>query len=220
MQKMINKLIQFLSCIFLGVIFGLLCLVTADQMGLFIQKWRPEFALLNRDKMPKQSQNQDTIQIAKRSKVETEILVTKTPKVYQRVWTEVRPKLSSQPLDVTQTLQVVLGGYPFETLVFAEKLDELAAKSQICPESKLSAWSDCFGVYEFPWGDRYIGTWVGDKINGFGQITKKNGDKYIGDFVDNKSDGCGIYVFSDGETVSGFWKGGDLIQEQKQCRRL
>jgi hypothetical protein len=123
-------------------------------------------------------------------------------------------------LDLSEPLQVILDGDTFDLAVFVKKLKYLSALSQICPESKITAWSDCFGVYEFPWGDRYKGTWDGDKSNGFGQIIKKNGDQYIGDFVNYKSEGCGIYVFSDGETVSGFWKGGDLIQEQKQCRRL
>ena len=217
---MINKLVQILRFIFLGAIFGLLCLVTADQMGLFIQKWQPEFALIDREKMPIHQKNEIALKISNLSEFSNPAPVLTSPKVYRRVWTETYPEIANKPLDLTQTLQVILGGYPFDPVMFAEKLDQLAAKSQICPESKLSAWTECFGVYEFPWGDRYKGTWNSDKINGFGQVIKKNGDQYIGDFVNNKSEGCGIYVFSDGETVSGFWKGGDLIQEQKQCRRL
>ncbi|MGB0608785.1 MAG: hypothetical protein ACPGNR_10265 [Paracoccaceae bacterium] len=217
---MINRVVQFLSFIFLGAIFGLLCFIVGDQMGLFIQKWRPDFTLIDRNGLPGQRNDQDFVQISNQPEFINPVQAAITPKVYQTVWTEMRPEISSVPLDVTQTLQVILSGYPFDTMVFVEKLDQLAAKSKICPESKLTSWSDCFGVYEFPWGDRYKGTWDGDKINGFGQIIKKNGDQYIGDFVNNKSEGCGIYVFSDGETVSGFWKAGDLIQEQKQCRRL
>ena len=217
---MINRVVQFLSFIFLGAIFGLLCFIAGDQMGLFIQKWRPDFEIIYRSGLPVQRKNQDFVQISNPSEFLNPGQVMITPKVYQTAWTEARPEISSAPLDVTQTLQVILGGYPFDPMVFVEKLNQLAAKSQICPESKLSSWTDCFGFYEFPWGDRYKGTWNNDKINGFGQIIKKNGDQYIGDFVNNKSEGCGIYVFSDGESVSGFWKAGDLIQEQKQCRRL
>ena len=217
---MINRVVQFLSFIFLGAIFGLLCFIAGDQMGLFIQKWRPDFEIINRSGLPVQRKNQDFVQISNPSEFLNPGQVMITPKVHQIPWTEARPEISNAPLDVTQTFQVILGGYPFDPMVFVEKLDQLANRSKICPESKLSAWSDCFGVYEFPWGDRYKGTWNNDKINGFGQIIKKNGDQYIGDFVNNKSEGCGIYVFSDGETVSGFWKGGDLMQEQKQCHRL
>lgn len=215
-----NKLIQSLSFMFLGAFFGLLCLIVADQMGFFIEKWRPDFIIIDDKEMHQQKTNTEKVAIRNAPAFENLIAGHKTPIVYQVNWEEALPQMATKPLDVTQTLQVILGGYSFDPVIFAEKLEQLAAKSELCPESKLKTWTDCFGVYEFPWGDTYRGTWRSDKINGFGQVIKKNGDRYIGDFVNNKSDGCGIYVFADGETVAGFWQNGDLVEEQKRCKRL
>ena len=215
-----NRIIQSLSFMFLGAFFGFACLIIADQLGFFIEKWSPEFMIIDNKKIHQEKINSEELAIKERPAFRDAGVDQTTPIIYNENWEEISPQMVTKPLNITQTLQVILGGYSFDPVVFVEKLEQLAAKSEICPESNLKTWTDCFGVYEFPWGDTYRGTWRSDKINGFGQVIKKNGDRYIGDFVNNKSDGCGIYVFADGETVAGFWQNGDLVEEQKRCKRL
>ena len=78
---MINKLVQILSFIFLGAILGLLGLVTADQMGLFIQKWPPEFALIDRARMPAHQKSEIAVQNHQSSEVENPATAVSSTKV-------------------------------------------------------------------------------------------------------------------------------------------
>ena len=66
-----------------------------------------------------------------------------------------------------------------------------------------------YGVYRYePESifDRYEGSWIADKQNGTGTLYWKNGDKYVGHFKDDKMDGLGIKMAANGQVIQhGEW---------------
>ena len=57
-------------------------------------------------------------------------------------------------------------------------------------------------------GDKYIGEFLNDKINGRGEYIYSNGDKYIGEFKDNVFHGHGCYINASGDTYEGEYRYG------------
>ena len=57
-------------------------------------------------------------------------------------------------------------------------------------------------------GDKYIGEFFNDKINGKGEYIYSNGDKYIGEFKDNVFHGHGCYINANGDTYEGEYRYG------------
>ena len=51
------------------------------------------------------------------------------------------------------------------------------------------------GVYTWPSGSRYEGTWENGRINGFGTLTYSNNDQYEGEWLDGKMHGRGTYRY-------------------------
>lgn len=45
----------------------------------------------------------------------------------------------------------------------------------------------CYGAYISPDGNKYVGEWRDDKMNGEGTRTSSNGDKYVGEWRDSKN---------------------------------
>ncbi|MBM3340223.1 MAG: hypothetical protein FJY62_09630 [Betaproteobacteria bacterium] len=70
-------------------------------------------------------------------------------------------------------------------LGFLLKLMPLTCLGQSAlPQSKGNdpeKWSNCNGVQVFKAG-RYVGEFVGGKLNGFGSLTYVQGDRYVGDW--------------------------------------
>lgn len=89
--------------------------------------------------------------------------------------------------------------------------------------------NNCFGAYDFPNGNKYIGQWKDGKYDGFGTFTFASGEKYVGQwkygkrsgqgtntyprgeiyvglFKDDKRNGQGTLTFTDGEKYVGQWK--------------
>mgnify|MGYP006101710373 CR=1 FL=1 len=56
----------------------------------------------------------------------------------------------------------------------------------------------------------------GDCIGGFGTFTLTNGDKYVGEFKNNLMNGQGAYTFADGEVTNGIWENGELAEENSE----
>ncbi len=64
----------------------------------------------------------------------------------------------------------------------------------------------CFGTYEYPSGDKYLGQYRDGKRNGQGTFTFANGEKYLGQWKDDKYSGQGTFTHTSGEIYVGQWK--------------
>jgi S1-C subfamily serine protease len=78
-----------------------------------------------------------------------------------------------------------------------------------CPAEKnqtSSLWSNCFGTYTFPSGNKYVGEFKNGKRNGQGTFTFTTGNKYVGEFKNDKRNGQGTFTFASGTVQEGTWK--------------
>ena len=75
-----------------------------------------------------------------------------------------------------------------------------------CQGNDTARWTNCFGSWTAPNGNRYIGEWKDGKYNGQGIFTFTNADKYVGEFKDSKSNGQGTYTFASGHKYVGEFK--------------
>jgi hypothetical protein len=69
-----------------------------------------------------------------------------------------------------------------------------------------SAWTNCFGTYTFPDGEKYVGEWKDDKYHGQGTYTYVDGREYVGGYKDGKLHGQGTYAHPDGDKYVGEWE--------------
>ena len=75
-----------------------------------------------------------------------------------------------------------------------------------CPS--LPPFHNCFGIFKWKTGDKYLGEWKNGNRNGEGVFTWKTGDKYEGEYKDGKRHGQGILTYSNGSIYLGKWKNG------------
>ena len=75
-----------------------------------------------------------------------------------------------------------------------------------CPTDQTKAYDNCFGIFIFPSGGRYVGEFKDDKRNGQGTYIFPSGGKYVGEFKDDKINGQGTHIFSNGEKYVGEFK--------------
>ena len=61
----------------------------------------------------------------------------------------------------------------------------------------------CFGVYDFPSGNKYVGQYKNGERNGQGTFTWADGDKYVGQYSDDKRNGQGTYTWGDSSQYAG-----------------
>jgi hypothetical protein len=59
------------------------------------------------------------------------------------------------------------------------------------------------GTETLPNGEKYMGEWKDDKLNGKGAAIFTDGAKYVGEYKDNKRNGRGTYTDSKGKSTSG-----------------
>jgi clan AA aspartic protease (TIGR02281 family) len=69
-------------------------------------------------------------------------------------------------------------------------------------------WSRCIGTYTWASGDKYVGEWTDDKVNGKGTYTYANGRSYVGEFRDGEPNGQGTFTWPDGSKYVGEWRAG------------
>jgi hypothetical protein len=83
----------------------------------------------------------------------------------------------------------------------------LSAQSEALPACPASGYfHNCFGIYEFDDGAKYVGEWLNDKIHGQGAFTFPSGNKYLGEFKDGDFNGQGTFIWADGGKYVGEWQ--------------
>ena len=87
-----------------------------------------------------------------------------------------------------------------------------------CPEDLSKLWDKCFGTLTGPSGDKYVGEFKDDKMNGQATYTFANGDRYVGEYKDDKRNGQGTYTFADGEQWEGYYLNDKYIP--KTCEAM
>jgi len=88
--------------------------------------------------------------------------------------------------------------------------------------------NNCYGEWKYDDGNKYIGEWQNNQMNGQGTLTTRDGekyvgqlkdglrngqgtnqwlsgDKYVGQYKDNKRSGQGTFIFSNGDKYVGQW---------------
>ncbi len=75
-----------------------------------------------------------------------------------------------------------------------------------CPSNVDVVWTNCYGTYTWPNGDKYVGEYKNHKHNGQGTYTFADGIKYVGEFKDGKRNGQGTYTYADGDKYVGEFK--------------
>ena len=73
-----------------------------------------------------------------------------------------------------------------------------------CPSS--GYFHNCFGLFKYDNGDKYLGEWQNDKSHGQGTYTWADGDIYIGEYKNDLMDGRGTYTWSAGDKYVGEWQ--------------
>lgn len=72
-----------------------------------------------------------------------------------------------------------------------------------CPTDPSVIWTNCYGAYTSPNGQKYVGEFRDGRRNGRGTIILPNGDRYDGQWKDDHLHGRGTYTFSDGRKYVG-----------------
>jgi len=103
---------------------------------------------------------------------------------------------------------LILFSVVFGLLILQSQASNLSA-------CKGNYWTNCFGTYTYPNGDKYVGEFKDDKRNGmgiyiWGPISEFSGDKYAGQYKDNKFHGFGTYSFANGNRDVGQWENNKL----------
>jgi len=73
-----------------------------------------------------------------------------------------------------------------------------------CPSS--GYFHNCFGLFKYDNGDKYVGEWQNDKSHGQGTYTWANGEKYVGEWQNDQKHGQGTYIYSNGNKYVGRFK--------------
>ena len=66
--------------------------------------------------------------------------------------------------------------------------------------------NNCYGTFTWPVGDKYVGQFTDNKLNGQGSYKYANGDKYVGQFINDNRTGQGTYTFANGNKYVGQFK--------------
>ena len=79
-----------------------------------------------------------------------------------------------------------------------------------CPSS--GYFHSCFGTYTVGNGNKYVGEFKNDMLNGKGTYTTASGTKYVGEFKDGKYNGQGTLYSSNGSVINqGIWADGNFV---------
>ena len=82
----------------------------------------------------------------------------------------------------------------------------LSAQTEALPTCTSSEYfHNCFGIYEFDDGAKYVGEWQNNEIHGQGAFTFPSGNKYLGEFKNGDFNGQGTFIWADGDKYVGEW---------------
>jgi len=102
----------------------------------------------------------------------------------------------------------------FAVLLAAASLDG-HAQSLLppCPTDTTVPWTNCFGTYTLPNGDKYAGEFRNSQKHGQGTYTYSNGEKIAGEFTNGALNGQGSYTFPTGRKYVGEFRDSQLQGE-------
>ena len=92
-------------------------------------------------------------------------------------------------------------------LVIVSLFGGIAGASDL-PDCPKNVWHNCFGTYNFPSGNKYVGEFKDGELSGQGTFTWADGANYDGGWKDSKKTGQGTQVYSNGDKYGGEWKDG------------
>ena len=75
-----------------------------------------------------------------------------------------------------------------------------------CPSDQTKRYHNCFGPYNFPDGEKYVGEWKDNEKNGIGTYTFPDGEKFVGEYKNDERNGLGTNTFADGDKFVGEYK--------------
>ena len=86
-----------------------------------------------------------------------------------------------------------------------------ANKVPPCPKDQNARYHNCWGTYAFAQGNKYVGEFKDNNLNGKGTFyfladDEFKGDIYVGEFKDDKLYGNGTYTFANGDKYVGEFK--------------
>lgn len=70
---------------------------------------------------------------------------------------------------------------------------------------------DGIGIFAYPDGSKYEGSFKNGKFEGQGVFWFANGDKYTGEFKENYPDGQGTRILKDNKEETGLWRKGEFL---------
>lgn len=87
-----------------------------------------------------------------------------------------------------------------------------AAQSRLpqCAPDHSVPWTECEGTLAADNGNKYVGEFRDDRMNGQGTFTWPNGTKYVGDFSNGKMEGQGTLTWIDGRKYVGQFSNGAM----------
>jgi hypothetical protein len=74
---------------------------------------------------------------------------------------------------------------------------------------------NCFGIYTWENGEKYVGEWQNGQESGEGTYTYSNGDKYVGEFKDSEFNGQGTFTYG----ANTKWAGHNYVGEWQNDKR-
>ena len=217
-RLMIKNSSQFLLHAIFGVLISFGVLIAAERFGFWKKKWTAEHKIIEYDSLisvEKLFRSPRYPSPILKINVSTFGNSQKLPDTYLQ---DKAPNIDKKNV-FFQTLKLTQSDFSGEISIqiFEDKLIESKFLYPTCPSQKAVYWTECYGVYDFPWGEIYSGLWGEDKLNGAGKLRKENGNLYLGEFLNNQYNGCGILVETDGTTKSGVWQDGKLVEATKLC---
>lgn len=86
---------------------------------------------------------------------------------------------------------------------FTDAMTSSESRKRDCPKSPSAYFDNCFGIFEFDGGDKYVGEFKDDDFHGLGTYIFPDGDVFRGYFQNGKWNGLGLYMFGSTGTAKG-----------------
>jgi hypothetical protein len=215
---MIRNSSRFLLYSVLGALVAFAILVAAEHLGIWKKDWRAEHTIVEH---PSFNSTAQFISAPRYPSPLVKIVLESLkngPKISTKNLIDSYPALDKAELSVYNLRAQPTNFIGAITVpIFVNKLSQTKDIYLPCPSEQAIYWTECYGIYDFPWGETYAGLWRQDKLNGVGELTKENGDRYLGLFSNNQYNGCGILVKTDGTIQSGIWQYGQLVEKTNLC---